>query len=368
MQLQARRQKQVSVRATRKQRGGAAWQATRTAMASTARRDDWIAFFAKDMPELSPLLDDGVKDENIKVSTWIRAVEKQDELFKAAITLFKQKIGFEIKPDFSNITLLNDPRAKEFLSSYVSDVLAMLQLGKPPKPSDPSKLDLLLGPQYDPLKIVHFPNILTNTFAKTLATVILSLKGTTPLTNTPMKDILRQATADTAIVKLLADQFKGHVYVNSYYLTSMEPIEGIYLEQSVAEFRADLDTFFVEMITELARLISTGATPDDVFKTSTVLTCDHNIEASSWGYIAAHVAYWYMLEKPLDELFSNFSDCTRASLKPKDITARKAFVPDSVLTPGVKIDDIPLVAIFKSMTRQQFLFLAHLRAILKSLA
>ena len=349
--MKARRQRsRTSTRATRRsQRGGAS---AATAFARLGdRRAAWAAALQASLPAVAPILS-AAEDSQEFVSAWIAAIGDQDALLTMALDLFKRAATPTLSPDFSNVTEFQSAANKELLKAYVEDAVTMIQytLTKVSRTA-PTKISSLLDDTNTPLlKVVLFPKLMTNTFVQSLAGIFMSLRE--------KESLFTNTSAYPSLHQLLEKQFTDIVTVNALYLTSTEPRDGFFLDQSTREFSSTLDVFFGTMLTELRGLITVTDTAE-LFKVTRGVECPYDITSMSWPQIAAHMARWYMLRGSLDGLFGQFKVC------PGDVAPEAlAHLPDSVTNDAIVYDGAPLKAILLSVTPVTFQFMVHLRTVL----
>jgi hypothetical protein len=383
MQLQARRQRASnSTRETRRvQRGGAPW----AALTSPSISKNYKMLVGK-FPFLAQMLNDKAA-ENDRVNAWITALEQQDTIFGSALDLYKQSTAFEMKDDFSNNTLLNNTATRKAYNNLIVSICYLLQFQFPAADTanpgtgqfvldNDTKLGAVLKTN-DLIKISFFPRTVTNTLVHTIAGVLHALAtGTVTIgsTNLNMEAILSYAARDGYISKLLSEQFTGVMYANAYTLTVGPPVESFYVDQSLDEANQILNgaasgdnPFFTVVIEELARLCSQKVQPEKLFIDSANIQegCPKYCAKLRWPILVAHIARYYMINKSLDTLFSVFGTCTTGD------STTKAYVPDSVAEPPrsdpVTLDGVPILNILRSLGRERFVFLVHLRGVLREL-
>lgn len=315
-----------------------------------------------------PLLEAAVPEtEQRYVDAWIAAIEYQDELLSMALTLFKENANPPLAADYSNLAAFQSATNSALLKAYINDAVSMIQynlsngapggrvtrgaIGKQ------TKVDRLFsGATAVPLlKILLFPNILTNTFIQSLAGILVSLEK--------LGDKLPLAGAGGPLRDLLLKQYNDIIKVNATYLTSTDPQDGFFLDQGIAEFNTELggeqDGFVSRVIDTLIALLPVTDV-NELFKTKEAdgSDCPYELTNYEWHEIFAHMARYYMLSnESLEGIFKNFTACAG------DLTAILDTIPDAAAT--TTYEGVPLKSMLMAVPPVTFQFMVHLRKVVR---
>ena len=292
-----RRNRHIGRRHTKKQRGGAPFY-----IIPSDRIADWRAAIGdKGLTEsLQTLLEDRERlvgrDEEV-MNHYINILERQDDLFAAALDIIRTKLKITTEDDIITRAGVIDveSRRQEFMP-YLDDVENLINF----------VVDETVDPEHGATKLQHirstdeplstlllFPSRLQNVFIQSLARICVEL----------LKDnsILTKLTTENA-QKILAEQYKAYAHSTAYQLTARDLRDGFFLNQGVNDFREEVETFWPAFVSELAKL------PEDkesLFRQAT--GCSHSLKEVSWGYITAHV-YGLAKHGSIDELLLLFSE------------------------------------------------------------
>jgi hypothetical protein len=329
----------------------------------------WKAKIAADskLSAIVPLLDSTVPEtEQRYVDAWIAAIEHQDELLTMALALFKENANPPLAADYSNLAAFQSATNSALLRSYINDAVSMIQYnlsnGAPARVTrgaigKQTKVDRLFtgATQVPLLKMLLFPNILTNTFIQSLAGILVSLNTLGPK--------LLLAENGAPLRELLLKQYNDIIKVNATYLTSTEPQDGFFLDQGIAEFNTELggeqDGFVSRAIDTLISLLPVTDV-NELFKTKEMggSDCPYELTNYEWHELFAHMARYYMLSNAsLEGIFKNFTACAGG------LTAILDTIPDAAETTAY--EGVPLKSILVAIPPVTFQFMVHLRKVVR---
>jgi hypothetical protein len=316
-----RRNRHAGRRHTKKQRGGAPFYTI-----PQNRMEDWRAAIGdKGLTEsLQTLFENReslVGREQEVMNHYINILERQDDLFAAALDIIRKKLTITTEDDIIvRADAIDVARRREEFMPYLDDVENLLNFVVD------ETIDRILGATKlqqirstdEPLStLLLFPARLQNIFVQALARICVEL----------LKDdsILSKLTTENAKT-ILAEQYKAYTHSTAYQLTARDLRDGFFLNQGIQDFREAMNNFWTEFVSELVAL---PADENSLFRQAT--GCPRSLKAVSWGYIAAHV---YGLAKlgSLDELLSTFSEKCATDAPLSD--AERTHIPNT------KYDDI----------------------------
>lgn len=311
MQLQARKQRQLSARATRRQRqhqyqqrGGATWESIYDGFGD--RKDKWQAEFANDpykalfgaiftVPDLG---DEG--SLKIRLEQWVNCMMYQEQLFDIAYKLYEEN-GDAVE--------------------YFADAARMINFTFTPDTAGQSKFDLIYNgindKSSDESKITkdilkYFKTAFSNSFITSLASIINMLKSTKGKADDQLTTVEKGA---------LARYFSSLTSANAWLLTGYDLIDGFFVDQDQTQFKQHLTggnvkgtslTFYDIFIEEL----KDATTPaDSVNKLNTVDFRDKY--KVIWPMLAAIIAKLHMEDKvsTVLTLFTAFPDSGESDKK-----------------------------------------------------
>lgn len=311
-----RRNRHIGRRHTKKQKGGAPFYTI-----PQARIEDWRkAISDKGLTEsLETLFEDRERlvGRDIDVMNhYVNILERQDDLFASALDIIRNKLNITSTDDIIARTDVIDAESRrtEFMP-YLDDVETLINFIVD-ETVDPehgaTKLQQIRSTDEPLSTLLLFPARLQNVFIQSLARICVEL----------LKDdsILAKLTSLGAQT-ILAEQYKAYTHSTAYQLTARDLRDGFFLNQGVNDFKAEVDKFWRDFVSELIKL---PEDKDSLFRQS--VGCPRSLKAVSWGYIAAHI---YGLAKlgTLDELLSIFSENCATDMPLSD--AERTYIPNS---------------------------------------
>jgi len=280
----------------------------------------------------------GSKGTFVALEAWFTTIEHQDELFDLALEIIKEKVSFK-QTDIYNtdrINSINNDRSSSW--NYIESILTLIRL-------ENSSKDISVGTKMEYLKrkelitLLQFPKRLNNIFVQSLANVFILLK---------YDKVLLEKIKDTQIRAIALDEYRANIYANTYALTSQDPMDGYYLDQSLGEVQGIQanGAFWKGLFDEIAT-----PQPGKLKLTD---------EKTGWTTVAAAVFKWY-------KSVSDMKDYKTTLFKYFNEQAEKGGVPvDARLdSPEKKYDTVdvygvPFIEIMKAMDVPTLEFILHL--------
>lgn len=307
MQLLARRAKQrASSRMTRRaQRGGAAWKDILDDMGTP--EDPWgeIISANKTYKKLFGSVTDPISSPNpARLEVWLNCIMYQEKLFNIAFDLYMN----EMKQIEDKSIAPSSARDTEYFKDVVRFINFKYNATSPSK----SKLNLILDPPtaetggLSKSTLKYFPDVFTNSFVMSLASIIDMIKVTPSQLDIEMSALVRHALS----------QAKS----NAWRYTGYDMIDGFFLDQGQGDFATCLGgsayVFFEGFFTELKELNARRAIPtyaqtyaDTMIADMRKITKGHewNVWTSKiWQMLTALIAYLHM-DNQISTIFTLFN-------------------------------------------------------------
>ena len=344
----SRRKNHVGRRQTKKQRGGAPFYTI-----PVARIEDWRSAISdrKLFDSLSTLFENRetmVGREEEIMNHYINILERQDDLFAAAMDIIRKKLGVASTDDIIARAVEIDGRRAEFMP-YIDDVENLINFtidGAIDRRLGATKLQQIRSESESLSTLLLFPARLQNVFIQSLAQICVGLLKDA--------DILTKLTSPNA-QQILAEQYKAYTHSTAYQMTARDLRDGFFLNQGVADFKGNVSQFWKEFVAELVK-IRDIANIGEVFTQPGV--CPHNLHTVSWGYIAANV---YGLAKlgNVEGLLQLFADpCLTTEPLPED--AGRTHIPNAKYDAAVIRGGPTFAALMSNMDDTTLQFLLQL--------
>lgn len=300
---------------TRKQRGGAQFYTI-----PAARMEDWRSVISdrKLLDSLSTLFENretmAGREEDI-MNHYINILERQDDLFGAAMDIIRKKLDVASTDDIIARAKEIDGRRAEFMS-YIDDVENLINFsidGEINHELGATKLQQIRSETESLSTLLLFPARLQNVFIQSLARICVGLLKDA--------DILAKLTSPNAQA-ILAEQYKAYTHSTAYQMTARDLRDGFFLNQGVADFKENVDQFWKDFVVELVKIRDGG----EIFKLDG--DCPQGLHTTTWGYIAANIFGLSKIGK-LDGILQIFNDVclTTPSLPTED--AGRPHIPNS---------------------------------------
>ena len=321
----SQKQRQHSQRHTYKQRGGAPWY-----QIPAPRAEEW----AEPLKQLG--FTSGSSDSE-RMNDYFMALEKQDDLFDAAIKLIAAKLGLPHNYSASDIAGVPDidaPAKRMEMLAYVDDVEQMVQLTiDATAQRNPTKLQEIRNARDEPLStLLLFPKRLNNIFVQSLANILIVLKTD--------QSILKDADRNETMKYSAAVQYDSNVRGNAYLQTARNIRDGFFMSQSKTDFNkeialvppvvfglptrsADNNNFWVKLLEALIKVNNT-LTEADIFKVGNDECPFKLIGNAKWADITAHVFLAYKFNK-IDNILQFFKGECATTAPLADDPARRHF-------------------------------------------
>jgi hypothetical protein len=326
-----------------KQRGGAAWYSI-----PAERLGDWTSHLhalGLDLTEHSTRSQQSV--EAASLEEYYTIVERQDELFEAALQIIASKVS--LTPNYTSTDVIASAATidarKDELFGYIDDVEQLVNFQKTVVQSaqswrDYTKLEDLRNKADETLSdILIYSNRVTNVFIKSLANILIVLHQD--------PTILTQSSNDH-LKRLSAQQYESNLKANTLLLTLRPLRDGFYLGQTKGELNDEINgniwfedekqsRFFESLIDEL--LLIKDKPDTEIFKIDGALV-DLRTTQSSWAMIAAHVflAYKHGKHTNILQFFTTKNTADTTTAPDRTYTPDAAY--DSVSVRGVMYENL----------------------------
>jgi hypothetical protein len=326
-----------------KQRGGAAWYSI-----PAERLGDWTSHLhalGLDLTEHSTRSQQSV--EAASLEEYYTIVERQDELFEAALQIIASKVS--LTPNYTSTDVIASAATidarKDELFGYIDDVEQLVNFQKTVVQSaqswrDYTKLEDLRNKADETLSdILIYSNRVTNVFIKSLANILIVLHQD--------PTILTQSSNDH-LKRLSAQQYESNLKANTLLLTLRPLRDGFYLGQTKGELNDEINgniwfedekqsRFFESLIDEL--LLIKDKPDTEIFKINGALV-DLRTTQASWAMIAAHVflAYKHGKHTNILQFFTTKNTADTTTAPDRTYTPDAAY--DSVSVRGVMYENL----------------------------
>lgn len=316
----------VAHRQTRRvvvQRGGAEWPKI---------PDDFADALSAQFPTLKRLKETAATATNADITNeqimedYIKCLERQDELFETALNIIRTKVSTELTLDLTNpgiiianAAAIDAKKADTIKYINAAERLISFKVDEISRELGATKLQEVLGDKVPLSLLLLFPKKLNNLLVEALANIFVALR-----------ENKASLLSNPAAATILASQYEGYAQSLAYTLTAKPLRDGFFLNQSIIDFKNELDTDY-SLAAALARSLTKRGASDKFWitfvtalftnKDVTDVTnlfkhdnkadtgCSHRMRegTSTWGKIAADVFKFHDI-KPNGDILELFTE------------------------------------------------------------
>jgi len=342
-------------RRTHRQRGGAAWY-----QIPAERASDWdepLKALGFNFIVGGDRNKESTRNKETYMNEYFMILEKQDELFDAALKIISKKLGLETITSEAIASKASEIDSKrEDMLKYVDDVEQLINFA----------LDININKQLGSTKLQQirtgtdetlstlllFPKRLNNVFIQSLANILISLKSN--------DTFMKQSFLNDEMKHVASVQLRANVEGNALIQTAKSLRDGFFLNQGQTDFiktiNGNNNKFWYELLNQL-QIIQSGPIPFELSTdTAASKPCKINLKKATWAQITAHVFLAYISDK-LPRILEFFKETCETNILSSQIP--RTFIPDPPFD-DVTVREVTYKSLLSHMDDTTLQFILHL--------